>query len=49
MTDKFLKAKHWQLFVLTFGIPLIFQFFMIWFYPVGIWIIQPKINKMIEE
>ena len=25
------------------------EFFMIWFYPVGIWIIQPKINKMIEE
>jgi len=29
MTDKFLKAKHWQLFALTFGIPLIFQLFMI--------------------
>lgn len=26
MIDKFLKAKHWQLFLLTFGIPLIFQF-----------------------
>lgn len=25
------------------------EFFMIWFYPVGIWILQPKINKMIEE
>jgi hypothetical protein len=25
------------------------EFFMIWFYPIGIWIIQPKINKMIEE
>ena len=25
------------------------EFFMIWFYPVGIWIIQPKINKFIEE
>lgn len=24
------------------------EFFMIWFYPVGIWIVQPKINKMIE-
>ncbi len=24
------------------------EFFMIWFYPIGIWIIQPKINKMIE-
>lgn len=25
------------------------EFFMIWFYPIGIWIIQPKINKMIEN
>ena len=25
MTERFLKAKHWQLFILTFGIPLIFQ------------------------
>jgi hypothetical protein len=25
------------------------EFFMLWFYPVGIWIIQPKINKMAEE
>ena len=25
------------------------EFFMIWFYPVGIWIIQPKINQMIKE
>jgi hypothetical protein len=22
------------------------EFFMIWFYPIGIWIIQPKINQM---
>ena len=28
MIDTFLKAKHWQLFLLTFGIPLIFQFVM---------------------
>jgi hypothetical protein len=28
MTEKFLKAKHWQLFLLTFGIPMIFQFVM---------------------
>lgn len=27
MIDKFLKAKHWQLFLLTFGIPMIFQIF----------------------
>lgn len=25
MVEKFLKAKHWQLFLLTFGIPMIFQ------------------------
>ena len=25
------------------------EFFMICFFPVGIWIIQPKINKMIED
>lgn len=26
MTERFLKAKHWQLFLLTFGIPMVFQF-----------------------
>ncbi len=25
------------------------EFFLIWFYPIGIWFIQPKINRMIEE
>lgn len=25
------------------------EFFMIWFYPFGIWVLQPKINKMVEE
>jgi len=25
------------------------EFFLIWFYPIGIWIIQPKINKFIED
>lgn len=24
------------------------EFFMLWFYPIGIWIVQPKINKMAE-
>lgn len=24
------------------------EFFMIWFYPIGIWIIQPKINEMVK-
>lgn len=28
MIDRFLKAKHWQIFLLTFGIPMIFQFMM---------------------
>jgi len=25
------------------------EFIMIWFFPIGIWFIQPKINKMYEE
>lgn len=25
------------------------EFFLIWFYPIGIWIIQPRINKIAEE
>lgn len=25
------------------------EFFMLWFYPIGIWIIQPKINEMIKK
>ena len=25
------------------------EFFMIWFYPIGIWIVQPKINNMVQE
>ncbi|MDO8897687.1 MAG: hypothetical protein Q7V19_08545 [Bacteroidales bacterium] len=25
------------------------EFFLLWFFPIGIWIIQPKINKMIEK
>lgn len=25
------------------------EFFLIWFFPIGIWILQPKINKMIED
>lgn len=24
------------------------EFFLIWFYPIGVWIIQPKINKIVE-
>lgn len=29
MIARFLKAKHWQLFLLTFGIPMVFQFVMV--------------------
>jgi membrane-associated HD superfamily phosphohydrolase len=25
------------------------EFFLLWFFPIGIWIIQPKINKIIEH
>ncbi len=25
------------------------EFFLLWFYPIGIWIVKPKINKMVEE
>jgi hypothetical protein len=25
------------------------EFFLIWFFPVGVWIIQPKINQMMEK
>jgi len=25
------------------------EFFLTWFYPIGIWILQPKINKMVES
>ena len=28
ISERFLRAKHWQLFLLTFGIPMIFQFIM---------------------
>ncbi|MDR2206915.1 MAG: hypothetical protein LBE36_12260 [Flavobacteriaceae bacterium] len=25
------------------------EFFLLWFYPVGVWIIQPKVNKMFGD
>lgn len=25
------------------------EYFLLWFYPVGVWLIQPKINKMAEK
>ncbi|MBK7131113.1 MAG: hypothetical protein IPM74_11115 [Crocinitomicaceae bacterium] len=25
------------------------EFFLLWFYPIGVWIVQPKINKLVKE
>lgn len=25
------------------------EFFLLWFYPIGLWIVQPKINKLVKE
>ncbi|WP_336518288.1 hypothetical protein [Pollutibacter soli] len=25
------------------------EFFMVWFYPIGIWILQPKINQLVDR
>ncbi len=25
------------------------EFFLVWFFPVGVWILQPQINKMVED
>jgi len=44
---KSLKAVELQRPV-TFG-DCIEEFFLIWFFPIGIWIIQPRINKMFDE
>jgi bacteriorhodopsin len=27
----------------------IFEFFLIWFYPIGVWLIQPRINRIIQK
>ena len=45
-TAKTLKTAELQRNV-TFS-EFIGEFFMIWFFPFGIWIIQPRINKIIE-
>ncbi|MCH8536003.1 MAG: hypothetical protein LAT51_13105 [Flavobacteriaceae bacterium] len=29
MIEKFLKAKHWQIFMVTFGLPFLIQIIMI--------------------
>jgi len=43
---KALKAVELQQPV-TFG-DFAGEFFLIWFFPIGIWIIQPRINKLFE-
>jgi hypothetical protein len=25
------------------------EFFLIWFYPIGVWVLQPKINRMVDS
>ena len=25
------------------------EFFLLWFYPIGIWILQPMVNKLVQE
>jgi hypothetical protein len=43
---KALKTVEWQRRV-KFD-DFIGEFFLIWFFPIGIWIIQPRINKLFE-
>jgi hypothetical protein len=45
--SKELKSVEWQRPV-TFG-DYAGEFFLIWFYPVGIWILQPRINKLFDD
>ncbi len=44
---KSLKAVEWQRPV-TFS-DYAGEFFLIWFFPIGIWFIQPRINKMFDK
>lgn len=44
---KALKAVEWQRPV-TFG-DFAGEFFLIWFFPVGVWIIQPRINRLFNN
>ena len=44
---KALKAVEWQKNV-TFS-DFAGEFFLIWFFPIGLWIIQPRINKLVEN
>ena len=45
--SKELKAVEWQRPV-TFG-DYAGEFFLIWFFPIGVWFIQPKVNKMFGQ
>lgn len=42
---KIIKTAEWQRKV-TFG-DFAGEFFLLWFFPVGIWFIQPKVNKIV--
>lgn len=44
---KCLKAVEWQRPV-TFS-DYAGEFFLIWFFPIGVWFIQPRINKLFDE
>lgn len=44
---KALKSVEWQRPV-TFS-DFAGEFFLIWFFPVGVWIIQPRINRLFED
>lgn len=44
---KTMKAVEWQRPV-TFS-DYAGEFFLLWFYPVGIWFIQPRINRLFEK
>jgi hypothetical protein len=44
---KVLKSVEWQRPV-TFG-DYAGEFFLIWFFPIGIWILQPRINRLFDE
>ena len=44
---KALKAVEWQKPV-TFS-DYVGEFFLLWFYPVGVWFIQPRVNKLFEK
>lgn len=44
---KALKAVEWQEPV-TFS-DFAGEFFLIWFFPFGIWIIQPRVNKLFDD